>query len=62
MVEQLGHNQAADSSSPFLKKESTFFNTHTRELVEGYLNPDNKNDEGFGIDDFANKMVLRFLN
>lgn len=44
----------------FLKKESTLFNTHTRELVEGYLQ--HKNEAGVGICDFEDQMVLRFKN
>ena len=44
----------------FLSKESTLFNTHTRELVEGYLR--NTNEAGIGLCDFEDQMVLRFKN
>ena len=38
------------------------YNTHTKELIEGYLNPLKKNDANVGIPDFQDKMVLRFKN
>lgn len=44
----------------FLKKESTLFNTHTQELVEGYLK--HRNEAGVGISDCEDQMVLRFKN
>jgi len=51
-----------EMNNSYLAKEQTMFNTHTKELIEGYLNPANKNDAGVGIKDFADKMVLRFMN
>ena len=38
------------------------FNTHTQELIEGYADENEKNDEGLGIGDFVENMVLRFKN
>ena len=55
--------QQDSENNQFLNKESTKFNTHTKELMEGYiLNPGAKNDAGIGLTDFADKMVLRFKN
>mmetsp|Transcript_7944 Transcript_7944/g.12291 ORF Transcript_7944/g.12291 Transcript_7944/m.12291 type:complete len:145 (+) Transcript_7944:705-1139(+) len=61
IVEQIGQT-SIDVNSIFLKNHGTYFNTHTEELVEGFTNPDLVNDEGFGIKDFFDKMVLRFKN
>ena len=48
--------------SQFLKFQGTYFNSHTEELVEGYTDPAVINSEGYGINDFFDKMVLRFKN
>ena len=61
LVQQLGQTQACDNNE-YLRKVSTLFNTHTEELIEGYSNPDHKNEAGLGIEDFVNQMVLRFKN
>lgn len=43
--------------------QSTLFNTHTQELMEGYINdPTRKNEAGISMTDFVDKMVLRFQN
>lgn len=45
-----------------MAQEQTLYNTHTKELLEGYLNPGQTNESGHGINDFKDKMVLRFKN
>ena len=45
-----------------MAQEQTLYNTHTKELLEGYLDPAQTNSSGHGIDDFMDKMVLRFKN
>ena len=59
IVLQLGQTQAGGNMR-FLRKESTLFNTHTRELVEGYLS--HTNEAGVSLCDFEDQMVLRFKN
>ena len=58
---QIGQTQAEEKSE-YLRKESTLFNTHTKELIEGYTDPSYKNEAGVGYSDFVDKMVLRFKN
>lgn len=54
--------QQDTTNNDFLNKESTKFNMHTKTLIEGYLDPNQKNEAGIGIEDFNDKMVLRFKN
>lgn len=64
-------NEIKDSVTAIIKQMSAgkgieatrapaYFNTHTKELVETYKDSKSKNEDGVGIHDFVNKMVLRF--
>ena len=58
---QIGQTQGEEKLK-YLTKESTLFNTHTKEFVEGYADENSKNELGIGLSDFSDKMVLRFKN
>lgn len=38
------------------------FNTHTKDLIEGYTDENYKDENSIGITDFFDQMVLRFKN
>lgn len=61
ILTQVGQTQN-DDNSKYLRRQSTLFNTHTRELIEGYTDENFKDENSIGITDFTDQMVLRFKN
>jgi hypothetical protein len=52
ILTQVGQTQN-DDNSKYLRRQSTLFNTHTRELIEGYTDKNFKDENSIGITDFT---------
>ena len=61
ILTQVGQTQNEDNSK-YLRRQSTLFNTHTKDLIEGYTDENYKDENCIGITDFFDQMVLRFKN